>query len=72
MDIESFNRRLAAIENKQHVNYSSISGVAYKLSFNGTSVIIESDGSVIANNVIVADNLAEDNEEIIPGPRDKI
>ena len=63
MDIESFNRRLTAIENKQHVNYSSISGVAYKLSFNGTSVIIESDGSVIANNVIIADNLAADNEE---------
>ena len=63
MDIESFNRRLTAIENKQHVNYSSIAGVAYKLSINGTSVIIESDGSVIANNVIIADNLAADNEE---------
>ena len=63
MDLDAINRRITAIENKQHVNYSSISGTAYQLSYNGNNLTIESDGTITSNTVIVAENLAEDNEE---------
>ena len=55
MDLDAINRRITAIENRAHINYSSISGVAYKVSFNGTTLSIESDGTFKANTVIVAD-----------------
>ena len=63
MDLESIHRRLTAVENKSMVNYSSSAGTAYKLVFNNTTLTIESDGTLVANDSIIADNLAEDNEK---------
>ena len=63
MDLKAIHRRLTAVENKSMVNYSSTAGTAYQLVFNNTTLTIINDGSLIANNVIIADNLAEDNEE---------
>ena len=63
MDLDAINRRITAIENKSRINYSAVAGTAYQISFNGTTLTIESDGTFKANTVIVADNLAEDNEE---------
>ena len=63
MDLDAINRRITAVENKSMVNYSSTSGTAFKISYNGTTLTVQSDGSLKANNVIIADNLAEDNEE---------
>ena len=63
MDLESLNRILTAVEIKSMVNYSSTAGTAYQLVFNNTTLTISSDGSLLANDTIIADNLAEDNEE---------
>ena len=63
MDLDAINRRITAIENRKHTNYSAIADTAYQISFNGTTLTIESDGTFKANTIIVADNLAEDNEE---------
>ena len=38
-------------------------GTAYQISFNGTTLTIESDGTFKANTIIVADNLSADYEE---------
>ena len=63
MDLDAINRRITAVENKSMVNYSSTSGSAFKISYNGTTLSLQSNGSFKANNVIVASNLSEDNEE---------
>ena len=62
MDLDAINQRITTIENRSHINYSSIAGTAYQISFHGNTVTIESDGSFKANTVIAADNIAEDNE----------
>ena len=54
MDLDAINRRITAIENRQHVNYSSISGTSYQLSYNGNNIIINSDGTITSNTVIIA------------------
>ncbi len=63
MDLDAINRRITAIENRKHINYSAIAGAAYQISFNGTTLTIESDGTFKANTVIVADNISADNEK---------
>ena len=72
MDLAALNRKVTALENKQHVNYSSISGSAFSISYNGTTLSVESNGTLKANTVIVADNLAEDNEERLEAVEEKV
>ena len=63
MDLAALNRKVISLENRSNVHYSSVSGVAYQVSFPGTTLTIESDGTFKANTVIVADNISADNEE---------
>ena len=63
MDLDAIKRRITAIENRKYINYSAIAGTAYQISFNGTTLTIEIDGTFKANTVIIADNLSTDNEE---------
>ena len=53
MDLAALNRKVISLENRLNVHYSSVSGVAYKVSFNGTALTIESDGTFKANTLLL-------------------
>ena len=63
MNLDTIRRKITALENKNQVNYASISGNSIAISNNGASITIDSKGDAVCTNNIIAENVAEDNEE---------
>ena len=53
MELERIKRKITALENKNQVNYASVSGTTYSITKNGTELSIDKDGlKVIKHNEI--------------------
>ena len=63
MELERIKRKITALENKNQVNYASVSGTTYSITKNGTELSIDKDGYVVCNNTFIATNVKADNEE---------
>ena len=63
MELERIKRKITALENKNQVNYASVSGTTYSITKNGTELSIDKDGNVVCNNTFIATNVKADNEE---------
>ena len=63
MDIDTIRRKITALENKNQVNYASVSGNSIAISNNGASITIDSKGDAICTNNIIANNVSEDNDD---------
>ena len=62
MNLDTIRRKITALENKNQVNYASISGSTKALSYNGTEITIQNGDAVCTGN-FVGKNVKADNEE---------
>ena len=53
MELERIKRKITALENKNQVNYASVSGTTYSITKNGTELSIDKDGYVVCNNTFL-------------------
>ena len=63
MELDTIRRKITALENRNQVNYASVAGNSTMISNNGASIAIDSKGDAICTNNIIADNVAEDNDD---------